>query len=424
MLDRTRLLKLSHMVYAEQFWLGQIGVNAMEYNFARRMGHLLPSTIRQILKATEQPEMISFAGGLPAPECFPVTEVAQSAQRVLADSGPQALQYAVTEGFAPLREKFAAEMRNRHVFCSPENILITSGSQQALDLIAKVFLDPGDCVLTECPTYLAALQAFRAYEVRFAPAPTDESGLDPDRMEEVLRRDRPKLLYTIPNFQNPTGITLAAERRRKIYELAAQYGMVIVEDDPYGKLRYAGSDIPPVKSFDQDGIVLYVSTVSKTITPGLRIGWVVGPEAVLRKLVIAKQAADLHTSNIDQRIVDRYLSDFDNSAHVQRIRNLYGSRFALMNTCLSARMPAGFHWTCPEGGMFLWVTCPEGIDTQEMMHQAVERKVLFVPGRDFFPDGSGHRYMRLNFSNASEESIGIGIARLAEVAEQALSMRV
>jgi 2-aminoadipate transaminase len=257
--------------------------------------------------------------------------------------------------------------------------------------------------------------------VRFASAPTDESGLDPDGMEEVIRRERPKLLYTIPNFQNPSGVTLVAERRRRVYELALNYGIIIVEDDPYGKLRYAGVDIPAIKSLDEEGIALYVSTVSKTVTPGLRIGWVAGPDAVIRKLVVAKQAADLHTSNIDQRIVERYLTDFDNDAHIQRIRHLYGSRFALMNACLRESMPEGFHWTHPEGGMFLWVTCPEGIDTEDMLREAVQRNVLFVPGRDFFPDGSGHRYFRLNFSNASEENIRVGIARLAEVARQAVS---
>jgi 2-aminoadipate transaminase len=246
--------------------------------------------------------------------------------------------------------------------------------------------------------------------------PTDEFGLDTSRLEEVILRERPKLLYTIPNFQNPTGVTQAPERRQQLYELAARHGVIVVEDDPYGKLRYAGVDIPPIKSQDQEGLVLYVSTVSKTVTPGLRIGWIVAAEAALRKLVIAKQATDLHTSNLDQRIVDRYLTDFDNAAHVQRIRDVYCARFAVMNDCLSQLMPEGFRWTHPEGGMFLWVTCPESIDTQEMMHAAVERKVLFVPGRDFFPDGSGHRYLRLNFSNAAEDNIRIGIARLAEVA--------
>lgn len=390
----------------------------MEYQFARRMGQVRPSTIRQILKVTEQPAMISFAGGLPAPECFPVAEVAQSAARVLADDGAKALQYAVTEGYGPLREKFAAEMKTRGVDCTSENILVTTGSQQALDLIGKIFLDPGDCVLTESPTYLAAIQAFQAYEVRFASVPTDAFGLDTDQLEEIILRERPKLLYTIPNFQNPTGITQSAERRCKLYELAARHGVLVVEDDPYGKLRYAGVDIAPVKSHDRTGNVLYVSTVSKTVTPGLRLGWVVADEAVLRKLVVAKQAADLHASNFDQRVVDRYFTDFDNNAHVQKIRNVYGSRFAYMNQCLGEFMPPGFEWTHPEGGMFLWVTCPQHVNTWEMMHEAVKRNVLFVPGADFFPDGSGHRYLRLNFSNANEPMIRTGIERLADVARQ------
>lgn len=391
----------------------------MEYKFAGRMDHVRPSSIRQILSVTEQPDMISFAGGLPAPECFPVAEIAQSVQRVLTEAGSQALQYAVTEGYGPLREKLVAEMNRRQVSCSVGNILITTGSQQALDLIGRVFLNPGDCVLTESPTYLAALQAFQLCEARFAAVPMDECGIDVDRMEAIIVRERPKLLYLIPNFQNPTGITLSNERRRRAYEIAARHGLVIVEDDPYGKLRYAGVDIPGIKSFDRDGIVLYVSTMSKTVTPGLRVGWVAGSEAILKKMVIVKQGADLHSSNVDQRIVDRYLSDFDNDSHVQRIRALYGARYTLMDSCLTAEMPEGFRWTHPEGGMFLWVTCPEGIDTLKMAQEAMARKVVFVPGHDFFPDGSGRNFLRLNFSNAREENIRIGIRRLAEVARMA-----
>jgi 2-aminoadipate transaminase len=390
----------------------------MEYHFARRMGQVRPSTIRQILKVAGQSDMISFAGGLPAPECFPVAELAQCAQRVLAEDGPQALQYSITEGYVPLREKFVAEMATRGVPCSVDNILVTTGSQQAIDLIAKAFLDPGDCVLTEAPTYLAAIQSLQFYEVDFLPVHSDEQGIDVDRLEEAMRTRHPKLLYTIPNFQNPTGVTMVAERRAKVYELAARYGVVVVEDDPYGKLRYAGQDIPPIKSLDHSGNVIYVSTVSKTVTPGLRLGWIVADAEPMRKLIIAKQAIDLHTSSFDQRLVDRYFADFDSQAHIERIRQVYGSRFALMNDCLTRAMPAGFHWTHPEGGMFLWVTCPEGVDTQEMMKVALERKFLFVPGRDFFPDGSGNRFLRLNFSNATEENIRIGVDRLAEVARQ------
>jgi 2-aminoadipate transaminase len=262
---------------------------------------------------------------------------------------------------------------------------------------------------------MAALQAFHSYEVRFAAVPTDEEGLIPEALPALIERENPKFLYTIPNFQNPTGVTLTAERRQKLYAIAAHYGLIVVEDDPYGALRYAGSDIPPVKSLDTEGIVIYHSTISKTIAPGLRVGWVVASEEIRRKLTIAKQAADLHTSSLDQRIVHRYLSDFDNNAHVERIRKSYGERFAIMDASLRETMPPGFTWTHPQGGMFLWVTCPEGVNTNHLMHEALARKVLFVPGQDFFSDASGQRFMRLNFSNASPDQIREGIGRLAEV---------
>jgi 2-aminoadipate transaminase len=384
------------------------------------MSGLRPSTIREILKVTEQADIISFAGGLPAPELFPVAEILAATERVLGEGGPGALQYGPSEGFAPLRECFAAESRRRGIACTADEILITTGSQQPLDLAGKVFLDAGDCVLTENPTYMAAIQAFQSYEVRFAAVPTDGEGLIPEALPELIEREQPKFLYTIPNFQNPTGVTLTAERRKKLYEIAARYGLIVVEDDPYGALRYAGTAIPPVKSLDTEGLVVYHSTISKTIAPGLRIGWVVAGEEIRRKLTIAKQAADLHTSSLDQRIVHRYLTDFDNNAHVERIRQSYGERFSIMDAALRATMPEGYTWTHPEGGMFLWVTCPEGTDTSELMLKALERKVLFVPGRDFFPDASGHRYMRLNFSNATPEKIREGIGRLAEVCKGAM----
>jgi 2-aminoadipate transaminase len=384
------------------------------------MNVVRPSTIREILKVTEQADIISFAGGLPAPELFPVAEVAAAAERVLRDGGPGALQYGPSEGFAPLRECCAEESRRRGIHCTADDILITTGSQQPLDLVSKIFLDAGDCVLTESPTYMAALQAFQCYEVRFAAVPTDENGLIPEALPEVIERERPKFLYTIPSFQNPTGVTLSAERRKKLYEIAARYGLIVLEDDPYGALRYAGENIAPVKSLDTEGIVIYLSTVSKTIAPGLRIGWVVASEEIRHKLTIVKQAADLHTSSLDQRIAHRYLTDFDSQAHVERIRRSYGERFAIMDAALRETMPPGFTWTHPQGGMFLWVTCPEGVNTCELMLEALKRKVLFVPGRDFFPDASGQRFMRLNFSNATHEQIREGIGRLAEVCRAAV----
>ena len=308
-----------------------------------------PSTIREILKVTEQADIISFAGGLPAPELFPVAEVAAAAERVLREGGPGALQYGPSEGFAPLRECCAEESRRRGIRCTADDILITTGSQQPLDLVSKIFLDAGDCVLTESPTYMAALQAFQCYEVRFAAVPTDENGLIPEALPELIERERPKFLYTIPSFQNPTGVTLTAERRRKLYEIAARYGLIVLEDDPYGALRYAGEPIPPIKSLDTEGLVIYQSTVSKTIAPGLRIGWVVAPEEIRRKLTIVKQAADLHTSSLDQRIAHRYLTDFDSQAHVERIRRAVWRAFRHHGRGAAGDDAAGLHLDASAG---------------------------------------------------------------------------
>lgn len=389
--------------------------------FSRRMSSVRTSSIREILRVTEQPDIISFAGGLPAPELFPVADILTATERVMSERGAAAsLQYSPTEGYQPLREAFASESRKRGIRCSADDILVTTGSQQPLDLAGKIFLNEGDCVLTEDPTYLAAIQAFQFFEVRFATVPTDSEGLIPEALPELIEREKPKFLYTIPNFQNPTGVTLTAQRRQILYAIAAQYGLTIVEDDPYGSLRYAGKSVPPIKSLDTDGIVIYLSTVSKTIAPGLRVGWAIAAKDVLGKMTIAKQAADLHTSSFDQRIVHRYLTEFDSEAHIERIREAYRERFLIMNASLLESMPKGFDWTHPEGGMFLWVTCPESVNTDKLMQDALLRKVLFVPGRDFFPDASGHRFMRLNFSNANPAQIREGVQRLAEVCHAAV----
>lgn len=396
----------------------------MTIRFARRMETVRASTIREILKVTEQPEIISFAGGLPAPELFPVDDVLRATERVLGETGAASLQYSPSEGFAPLREVFAAESRKRGIDCTADDILIMTGSQQPLDLTGKILLDAGDCVLTESPTYMAAIQAFQSYGARFAAVHTDEQGLIPDELPALIEREQPRFLYTIPNFQNPTGVTLTVERRKRLYEIAARYGLVVLEDDPYGALRYAGETIPPIKALDTEGIVIYQSTISKTIAPGLRVGWVVASSEIRAKLTIAKQSADLHTSSLDQRIVHHYLTDCDSESHIELIRRAYGERFAIMDARLKETMPPGFTWTHPEGGMFLWVTCPEGINTNELMREAFARKVLFVPGQDFFSDAPGLRYMRLNFSNASPEQIRVGIGRLAEVCAAAVEQAI
>lgn len=391
----------------------------MNARFARRMKAMQPSSIREMLKVTEQPDIISFAGGLPASELFPVEEVRAAAGRVLAEIGPQAMQYGATEGILPLREKIAVEMNRRGVACTADDVLITTGSQQSLDLLGKVFLDPGDTILTENPTYLAAIQAFQCFEARFVPVPTDDDGLIPDAVDKLAGWHKPKFLYTIPNFQNPTGRTLSRTRRAALYDIARQRGFVIIEDDPYGKLRYRGEAIPPIKVWDKEGLVVALSTFSKVIAPGIRTGWAVASRDVRDRMVVAKQAADLHTSSLDQIVIDRYLLDNDNDAHVERVRKAYGERCRTMEEALEEYMPAGFSWTHPDGGMFLWVTGPEGLDTHKLLPAALEDRVAFVPGRDFFPDASGGHCMRLNFSNSRPAAIREGIKRLAGLCQGA-----
>jgi 2-aminoadipate transaminase len=382
------------------------------------MRQLRPSTIREILKVTAQPEIISFAGGLPAPELFPVEAVRAAADEVLAHSGPEALQYGPSEGFPALREWIAGEMQRRGVNVPATEVLVTNGSQQVLDLAAKLFLNPNDVVLTENPTYLAAIQAFQTFEARFVPVPTDGQGLIPEALPELIRRHRPKFLYTIPNFQNPTGVTLAAERRPLLARIAAEHALTIVEDDPYGKLRYRGTEIPPVKHWDEAGRVIYARTFSKTIAPGLRLGWVAAPAEEFSRLLILKQASDLHTSSFDQRVAFTYLTRNDQAAHLERIRRAYGERFAMMDATLRAEMPPGYEWTHPEGGMFLWVTGPAKLDGLALLERAIKRQVAFVPGRDFFPTEGGSNYLRLNFSNAIPERIREGVHRLAALCRE------
>lgn len=374
-----------------------------------------PSTIREILKVTAQPEVISFAGGLPAPELFPVEAVQAAADVVLSKHGSQALQYGPSEGLMPLREWIATEMGERGIETMASDVLITNGSQQVLDLVSKVLLDPGDVVLTENPTYLAAIQAFHTFEAKFVPVPTDADGLIPDALPALITEHRPKFLYTIPNFQNPTGITLPAERRAAIAQIAADRGLVVVEDDPYGKLRYRGVDIPPIKHWDVVGQVVYASTFSKTIAPGLRLGWVVAAPDLFERLLMFKQASDLHTSSLDQFVAYHYLTNNDQAAHLATIRKAYGDRFDVLDRTLREAMPAEYSWTRPDGGMFLWLTGPEHLDSLELLARAVQHNVAFVPGRDFFPTGGGTNFMRLNFSNSTPERIREGTARLASL---------
>ncbi len=406
--------------------------------YALRTEVMGSSIIREILKVAQQPDVISFAGGLPAPEVFPVEEIQAACQRVLAEHGTQALQYSTTEGYPPLRRFIVQKMAQYGIVAKEENVLITHGSQQGLDLIGKVFLNRGDTVLLEAPSYLGAIQAWRPYEPRFATVPIDEDGMQVNLVEEILIEKRPKFIYALPNFQNPAGTTLSLERRERLVELANHYGVPIVEDDPYGELRYSGEHITPILVLDarrlvaegendgnqyHKGDVIYISTFSKTLAPGFRLGWVVAPVEVIRKLVLAKQGVDLHTSTFGQMVAYEVVKDGFLKRHVRRLREVYRERRDTMLAAMEAHFPDGVTWTHPDGGLFLWVTLPEEIDTQELLADAIEERIAFVPGRPFFAVGGGENTMRLNFSNAPPEQIEAGIERLGRVIRRRLAIR-
>ncbi len=402
-----------------------------EARFAQRTHGMTSSIIRELLKLTEAPDVISFAGGLPASFLLPRNEIGEAVRRIVESPSEGAFQYGVTEGYLPLRELFVRHMARYGIRVGPENVLVTSGSQQALDLIARLFINPGDRILTEEPTYLGAIQAFSAQQGDFLPVPTDDDGLRIEPLEEKLRAG-PKFLYVLPNFQNPGGTTLSLPRRRRLIELANHYGTPIVEDDPYGQLRYEGEHIPPLVTLDAEfhgcasgeraftGNVIYLSTLSKTLAPGLRIGWVVAPRSIVQKLVQIKQAADLHTSTFCQHVAHEVARDGFLDRHVKRLRAVYGVRRDAMLEALARNFPPGTRWTRPKGGLFLWASAPKGIDTAELLKDALVEKVAFVPGAAFFPEGGGDESMRLNFSYAPPEVIEEGIRRLGRVLSRAL----
>jgi 2-aminoadipate transaminase len=387
------------------------------------------SVIRELLKLTEQPDIISFAGGLPAPEVFPVKEFQEACNQVLSDHGAQALQYSTTEGYLPLRELIMRHNARFNVKVTTENILITSGSQQALDFIGRLFINRGDYVVVETPTYLGALQAWNAYGAQYISVESDENGMIVDKLEEALRIG-PKFIYVLPNFQNPSGSTMSLERRNHLIQLADRYGVPIVEDDPYGQLRYEGKHIPSVATLDSryrnenngeySGNVIYLSTFSKLLAPGLRLAWVIAPPQVIRKLVMTKQAADLHTSSFIQHVAHEVAKGGFLDEHVKVIRATYKERRDVMLEMMDEMFPPEVRWTHPLGGMFLWGMMPEGVDAAEVLKVALDRKVAFVPGTAFHPNGGGNNTMRLNFSFSSPDTIREGITRLGATLKEVL----
>ena len=412
-----------------------------QHLFAGRTRQMKRTAVRELLKLTAQPGMISFAGGLPAPELFPIDQVKQAAEAVLSRIGQQALQYGETEGVAELRDWIAAQFSHSHFRLTRANVGIVSGGQQALDLIGRVLLDERDKVVVENPTYLALLSAWRPLGVQFLPVQSDANGMRVDELESLLQQ-RPKLIYSLPNFQNPQGTTLALERRVKLVELSRQHDVGLVEDDPYGELRYSGDPLPHLLELDIqagcsgtrdtsadggtvrtetprflpcDGSVIHVGTFSKVLVPGLRVGWVIAGEPVIEKIVQAKQAADLHTSTLNQYIALELVRDGVLDQQIPILRQAYRVRRDAMLVALQKYFPAEVTWTRPDGGMFLMVTLPKGLSAAEILQQSIPHKVAFVPGEDFHLNGNGQNTFRLNFSNARPDLIDEGIKRLGIV---------
>ncbi|MCU0629815.1 MAG: PLP-dependent aminotransferase family protein [Methanoregulaceae archaeon] len=372
------------------------------------------SFIREILKVTEDPKIISFAGGLPNPALFPVKKLNEAARAVLTDDGISALQYSTTEGYQPLREFIAQRYLKRSgLAISPENILITNGSQQCLDLIGKLFINRNDPVAIERPGYLGAIQAFSLYEPFFKDVPLLEDGPDTEVLRQVLDTHSPKLFYGVPNFQNPSGLSYSGKKREEVAALLSESGIPFIEDDAYGELRFRGNDLPLVSSYLPDlGII--TGSFSKIIAPGMRMGWIAAPPGVFEQVVTAKQASDLHSNYLAQRIISKFLADNDIDSHILHIREVYRYQRDIMVKIIEETFPPEVTFTRPDGGMFLWVTLPPGFSTMDLFNIAIKENVAFVPGDPFYTDGSGSNTMRLNYSNSDEERIVEGITRLSK----------
>jgi 2-aminoadipate transaminase len=397
--------------------------NPWEDRFAQRMQNMRASAIRELLKMSNQPGFISFGGGFPAPEVFPIEAFRAACNKVLLENGLSALQYSVSEGLYALREMIVERSLPSGQKITPENVMITTGSQQALDLIGKIFINRGDRILVESPTYIGALQAWNAYGAEYISISSDENGVNTDEVEAALQQ-KPKFMYVIPTFQNPTGVTISLERRKRIVELGNKYGVFIVEDDPYGQLRFEGEHLPTIGALDcqernspgvYDGNIIYLSTFSKILAPGLRLAWVIAAADVIQKLVLAKQGTDLHSSTFNQYIAwELGKGDFLDQ-HIKKICQVYHERRDVMLDALEEHMPKGIQWTRPDGGLFLGVNLDARLNSRDVLAEAVKEKVVIIPGDSFFPLNGGENTMRLNFSNASPELINEGISRLGLV---------
>ena len=382
------------------------------WQFSRRAQQLQSSVIREILKVTMRPEIISFAGGLPSPETFPIERMKAAFDTVLSRQGKVALQYGPTDGYGPLREWIAQSLSTPDNRIAMEQVLMVSGSQQALDLLGKVLIDEGSKVLVETPSYLGALQAFSVYQPEFVSVPTDDDGLLPQEVDRIA--DGARLLYALPNFQNPTGRTMPVERRLQLVETCARLGLPLIEDDPYGALSYRNEPLPKMVTMNPDGVI-YMGSFSKVLTPGIRLGYVVAPVPLIRKLEQAKQAADLHTSQLTQMVVYETIKDGFLSQHIPSIRTLYANQCQAMLDAMAEFFPAGVTWNKPEGGMFIWVKLPAHIDSMQLLEEAIEHHVAFVPGAPFYANEPEKNTLRLSFVTVPPAKIREGVEKLAKL---------
>ncbi|MBQ2676969.1 MAG: PLP-dependent aminotransferase family protein [Clostridia bacterium] len=390
----------------------------MEYSFSKKVSSLQPSAIREILKFTSMPGVISFAAGNPAPEAFPEKEVAQISANILATRPIDALQYSITEGYIPLRETVAQYMKTKHnVGKDFDKIIITAGAQQVMDLTTKALCNEGDTVICESPSFIGSLNAFRSYGVHLCGVPVESDGMNIEKLEQALKTEKNvRFIYTIPNFQNPSGVTMSLEKRKSVYELAKKYGVMILEDNPYGEIRFAGENVPCIKSLDTEGIVIYAGSFSKVLSPGMRVGYAIAPEAVIAKLTVCKQVSDVHTTIFTQIIADEFMRNYDFEAHLERIRAIYKHKAQLMMKLMDEKFGDKVKYQPIEGGLFLWCTLPDGVDMPAFCKKAVENKVAVVPGNAFLMDeAESCQNFRTNFSTPTDEQLIKGMDILGEL---------
>jgi 2-aminoadipate transaminase len=391
----------------------------MELRYADRMEQVKGLETREIIKFIGKPDIISFAGGLPAPELFPIEELKGITVKLLEIDGENALQYVPTDGYLPLREKIAERMQKLGIKTSEENILIINGSQQGIDFSGKIFLNPNDTVICEKPSYLGAIGAFRAYQAQFKEIPIDKNGMKIEELERTLATSpKAKLIYVTPDFQNPTGITWSAKRRKDFIEVVNSYNLPVIEDNPYGELRYEGKSIPPIKSFDIEDRVIFLGTFSKILCPGFRIGWICADEEVLRKYTLIKEVSDLQCNTMAQREVAMFLEEYDIEIHIEKIKQVYKRRRDVMVKMIQEEFPPEAKLFIPEGGLFTWIELPEYINGRELLEKAQEQKVAFVPGGCFYPNGGHENSIRLNFSNMPVDKIVEGMKRIARILQE------